>query len=69
MYAIRVAGWGRSEVDGVVTTHAFVDLDLRDVTVRPLPVMVGGRPSRQGRRPIVVEDAGSVDLDHVRVLS
>jgi hypothetical protein len=39
------------------------------VTVRPLPVVVGGRPPRQGRRPIVVEDAGSVDLDDVRVLS
>jgi hypothetical protein len=69
LYAIRVAGWGRSEVDGAVTTRAYVDLGLRDVTVRPLPVVVGGRPPRQGRRPIVVEDAGSVDLDDVRVLS
>ncbi|TDO35740.1 hypothetical protein EV643_12112 [Kribbella sp. VKM Ac-2527] len=69
LYAIRVAGWGRSEVDGAVTTRAFVDLGLRDVTVRPLPVMVGSRPPRQGRRPIVVEDAGSVDLNDVRVLT
>ncbi|QNE20285.1 hypothetical protein F1D05_23190 [Kribbella qitaiheensis] len=68
LYAIRVAGWGRSEVDGAVTTRAFVDLDLRDVTIRPLPVVVARQPPRPGRRPIVVEDAGSVDLAGVRVL-
>lgn len=68
LYAIRVAGWGRSEVDGAVTTRAYVDLHVHDVTIRPLPVVVGGRPPRQGRRPIVVEDAGSVDLTEVHVL-
>jgi hypothetical protein len=31
--------------------------------------VVYGRPPRAGRRPIVIEDAGLVDLDHVRVLS
>lgn len=69
LYAIRVAGWGRSEVDGAVTTRAFVDLDVRDVTVRPQPVVVAGRPPRPGRQPVVIEDAGSVDLADVRVLS
>jgi hypothetical protein len=68
LYAIRVAGWGRSEVDGAVTTRAYVDLRVQDVTIRPLPVVVSGRPPRQGRRPIVVEDAGSVDLTEVHVL-
>lgn len=68
LYAIRVAGWGRSEVDGAVTTRAYVDLRVRDVTIRPLPVVVGSRQPRQGRRPIVVEDAGLVDLDEVHVL-
>ena len=68
LYAIRVAGWGRSEVDGAVTTRAFVDLHVREVAIRPQPVVVAGRPSRQGRRPIVVEDAGLVDLEQVHVL-
>lgn len=68
LYAIRVAGWGRSEVDGAVTTRAYVDLRVHDVTVRPLSIIVDGRPPRQGRRPIVVEDAGLVDLTEVRVL-
>ncbi|TDD27239.1 hypothetical protein E1218_10970 [Kribbella turkmenica] len=69
LYAIRVAGWGRSEVDGTVTTRAYTDLVVRDVTVRTLPLVVHGRAPREGRRPIVIEDAGLVDLDHVRVLS
>ncbi|WP_112241483.1 hypothetical protein [Kribbella monticola] len=68
LYAIRVAGWGRSEVDGAISTRPFVDLDLRDVTVQPLPVEVGNPPPRRGRRPIVVEDAGSVDVSGVQVL-
>ncbi|ADB29617.1 hypothetical protein Kfla_0495 [Kribbella flavida DSM 17836] len=69
LYAVRVAGWGRSEVDGAVTTRGYLWLDLRDVTVRPLPVVVADRPPREGRRPIVVEDAGPVDLGGVSVLS
>jgi hypothetical protein len=69
LYAIRVAGWGRSEVDGAVTTRAYPDLGLHEVTVRPLPVEVAGRPPRTGRRPVVLENAGPVDLDEVRVLS
>lgn len=69
LYAIRIAGWGRSEVDGAITTRTYVDLDLRDVTIRPLPVLVAGHPPRQDRRPVVLEDAGPVNLDDVRVLS
>jgi hypothetical protein len=69
LYAIRVAGWGRSEVDGAVTTRGYVDLGLREITIRPLPVFVPDRPARSGRRPIVVEDADPIDLDDIRVLS
>ncbi|GAB3814030.1 hypothetical protein [Kribbella italica] len=68
LYALRVAGWGRSEVDGVVTTHAFPELGIRDVTIRPLPIVVAHGTPREGRRPTVVENAGPVDLDHVRVV-
>lgn len=69
LYAIRVAGWGRSEVDGAVTTRSYVGLDVRNVTVRPQPVVVAGRAPRDGRRPVVIENAGEVDLADVRILA
>jgi hypothetical protein len=68
LYAIRVAGWGRSEVDGQVTVRGYSELDVRDVVIRPQPVCVAGRRPRAGRRPVVVEKAGTVDLGSVKVL-
>ena len=65
LYAIRVAGWGRSEVDGLVSHRAFEDLQLAGCRIVPLPV--GSREPRPGRRPIVLEAAGRVDLDGVVV--
>lgn len=69
LYAVRVAGWGRSEVDGEVTVRGYSDVDIRAITIRPQPVRVAGRAPRDGRQPLVVEDAGTVDLEDVRVLA
>lgn len=89
LYAIRVAGWGRSEVDGLISHRAFEDLQLADCRIMPLPIGTGeprpdqrpagiggprsGRGSggtrepRGGRRPVVLEDAGAIDLSGVTV--
>lgn len=65
LYAIRVAGWGRSEVDGMVSHRAFDDLQLAGCRIRPMPIGVGD--PRPGRRPVVTESAGRIDLAGVVV--
>ncbi len=68
LYAIRVAGWGRSEVDGRVRLRAFDDVRLTDCEIEPAPV-VRTRPRRHEvlRVPVVLERAGVVDVSTVRV--
>jgi hypothetical protein len=66
LYAIRVAGWGRSEVDGLISRRGFEDLQLVDCRIIPLPVDSGGLPTRSAaRRPVVLEDAGDVDVSGI----
>jgi len=69
LYAIRVAGWGRSEVDGRVRLRAFDDVRLTGCEIEPTPV-VGAQPRRRVflRVPVVLERAGAVDISTVRVV-
>ena len=60
LYAVRVAGWGRSEVDGVVSTLRYRDTVVRDCVLR-------GAGSRDSWSPVVVERAEGVELRAVSV--
>ncbi|MFF5218716.1 hypothetical protein [Micromonospora sp. NPDC000442] len=68
LYAVRIAGWGRSEID-----HSFRVLEYRDVVVRdctfvPLPLATAGPgDARRPRSPIVVEQASGVILEGISV--
>ena len=69
LYAVRVAGWGRSEVDGLISRRVFEDLQLVDCRITPLPVEIGDRAARSAaRRPVVLEDAGEVDVSGIAVI-
>lgn len=57
LYAIRIAGWGRSEVDHSVRVLEYRDVVVTDCTLVPLPV-IGAKdplrsrtPSSSSRRP------------------
>ncbi|AGZ38853.1 hypothetical protein [Actinoplanes friuliensis] len=54
-YAVRVAGWGRSEVDGVVSVLRYRDTVIRDCVLR-------GSGSAESWSPMVVERADGVEL-------
>jgi hypothetical protein len=56
-YGIRVAGWGRSEVDGVVSV-----LTYRDAVIRDCMVTGTGTGAGEAWSPIVVERASGVEL-------
>lgn len=60
-YAMRLAGWGRSEVDGEVTTLAYRDVTVADCTVRTEAPLPDARP-RRDRRPVVVEEAAGIEV-------
>lgn len=57
-YALRVAGWGRSEVDRTVSQLDYRELTIADVAVHPRPVADEG--PEPDRAAIVVENAGNV---------
>ena len=71
LYGLRVAGWGRSEVDGLVSTLVYRDVTIRDVQLtavdppdgQALPVS-GGSFSRS---PVVLERAYGVSLQNVNI--
>ncbi|MEV4703793.1 hypothetical protein [Actinoplanes sp. NPDC049316] len=54
-YAVRVAGWGRSEVDGLVSVLRYRDTTIRDCTLR-------GTGTGDSWSPVVVERAEGVTL-------
>ena len=54
-YAVRVAGWGRSEVDGLVSVLQYRDTTIRDCTLR-------GTGTGDSWSPVVVERAEGVAL-------
>ena len=54
-YGVRVAGWGRSEVDGVVTVLNYTDTLIRDCRVV-------GTGTAEAWSPVVVEQASGVEF-------
>jgi hypothetical protein len=60
-YAMRLAGWGRSEIDGAVTTLAYRDVTIADCTLRVEPQLPDARP-RPDRRAVVIEQAAGIEL-------
>jgi hypothetical protein len=59
-YGVRVAGWGRSEIDGVVSLLRYRDTVIRDCTLR-------GAGTGQVWSPLVFERAAGVELRDNRV--
>ncbi|MDT4991737.1 MAG: hypothetical protein QOH97_1629 [Actinoplanes sp.] len=59
-YAIRAAGWGRSEVDGVVSLLAYHDAVIRDCTLT-------GAGSGAAWSPVQMEQASGVELRDIRM--
>ncbi|WP_240742405.1 hypothetical protein [Micromonospora zingiberis] len=68
LYAMRIAGWGRSEVDHSVRVLAYRDVVVADCTLVPLPATgPGAQEPLRSRSPIVVEQASGVLLDNLRI--
>ncbi|GIJ11504.1 glycoside hydrolase family 55 protein [Micromonospora andamanensis] len=68
LYAVRIAGWGRSEIDQTVRVLEYRDVVVRDCTFVPLPLARAGTGDPQrSRSPIVVEQASGVILEAIRV--
>jgi hypothetical protein len=59
-YGVRVAGWGRSEVDGLVSVLAYADTVIRDCRVV-------GAGSADAWSPVLVERASGLELRDIRV--
>ncbi|PZF94501.1 hypothetical protein C1I93_16495 [Micromonospora endophytica] len=70
LYAIRIAGWGRSEIDKSVRVLEYRDVVVSDCTLVPLPppTPATGDP-RRSRAPVVLEQAAGVLLDRIRIES
>ena len=58
-YGIRIAGWGRSEIDGVVTQLGYTDAVIHDCR------LTGG--GIESWSPVLVEHASGVELRNIRV--
>jgi len=59
-YGVRVAGWGRSEVDGLVSVLPYKDAVIRDCHLV-------GAGSSEAWSPVLVERAAGVQLHGIRV--
>ncbi|GGQ74890.1 right-handed parallel beta-helix repeat-containing protein [Couchioplanes azureus] len=59
-YAVRVAGWGRSEVDGAVTVLRYADTVIRDCRL-------SGTGTAGTWSPVLVEQAPQVQLRNIRI--
>ncbi|MEU4694421.1 hypothetical protein [Actinoplanes sp. NPDC023714] len=62
LYAVRIAGWGRSEIDGAVTVLNYRDTVIRDCRLR-------GRGTGGSWSPILIEQAPGVTLEDITVSS
>jgi hypothetical protein len=58
-YAVRVAGWGRSEIDGVVSVLAYRDAVIRDCRL-------AGVGTGDSWSPVLVEQATGVEMAEMR---
>jgi hypothetical protein len=61
IYAIRVAGWGRSEVDREVRRLSYRDVTISGCVLTALPA--ARRLAGRTRRAVVVEHAAGVGFD------
>jgi hypothetical protein len=70
-YGVRVAGWGRSEVDGVISTLDYRDTIIRDCVVRRVSPPPSGpvHPGTAAWSPVLLEHADGVVLHNVRIES
>ena len=59
-YAVRIAGWGRSEVDGLVSVLAYRDSTVRDCRL-------AGAGTGGDWAPLLVERASGVTLQNITV--
>ncbi|GIJ79226.1 hypothetical protein SAMN05443287_102502 [Micromonospora phaseoli] len=68
LYAIRIAGWGRSEIDHSIRVLEYRDVLVQECTLVPLPLATpeSGDPLRP-RSPVVIEQAPGVVLDRIRI--
>jgi hypothetical protein len=66
LYAFRVAGWGRSEIDHRVTRLDYRDLTVDDIRIRPRP-LPGPNGRTEPRVAVVVENAGPVRFGRIRL--
>ncbi|MFI5935084.1 hypothetical protein [Actinoplanes sp. NPDC051494] len=57
-YAVRAAGWGRSEIDGEVSVLHYRDTVIRDCTLR-------GAGTGDSWSPVLMERADGVELSNV----
>jgi hypothetical protein len=64
LYGMRVAGWGRSEFDGQITTLAYEDVEVRDCHFVALEHSAG---QLRSRAPIVLEGAHGVTMRAISV--
>jgi hypothetical protein len=68
LYGIRVAGWGRSEVDGAVSVLRYRDVAIRDCVVsRVEPAAPAPGDPRRSWAPVLMESADGVELHDIRV--
>ncbi|MFV2102994.1 hypothetical protein [Micromonospora sp. LOL_024] len=68
LYAVRIAGWGRSEIDHAIRVLEYRDVLVEECTLVPLPLAGSGSadPLRP-RSPVVIEQAPGVVLDRIRI--
>lgn len=66
LYAFRVAGWGRSEIDHRVSRLDYRDLTVDDIRIRARPVP-GPNGHVEPRVAVVVENAGPVRFGRIRL--
>ncbi|MQA02892.1 MAG: hypothetical protein GEV07_09275 [Streptosporangiales bacterium] len=67
LYALRVAGWGQSEVDSEISQLDYRDLTISDIVVHPWPQP--DAEATEGRAAVVVENAGRVAFHRIGLAS
>ncbi|MBB2945187.1 hypothetical protein FB565_004920 [Actinoplanes lutulentus] len=62
LYAVRIAGWGRSEIDGRVTVLKYRDSVVRDCRLK-------GTGTGNSWSPVLIEQAKGVTLQNIAITS
>lgn len=65
LYAVRIAGWGRSEVDALVTSQRYAETVVRRCRFTALALPQGVPAPVTPRAAVVLEDATGVLLEDV----